>query len=147
MIPPPERETFERELDSIYSTGDKDTLARYLKVTPSYVSQLLNPYNERESLQYRIAWWQWATDCISLEKGDRLFALLKRDYDARRYELEPSRICPATATSEIGIQFSQFLKAELEGKPLDEQIVELEDIARAVEYKRQELLIKQAGRR
>lgn len=139
FLPPPDRYSFERELSDVFDRSDGETLARYLKKSAAYVSRCLSPDCEVESIQYRQAWWQFAADSISIEKGDRLFALTARDYFARR--AEPNEIIKAgDATSDIGIQFAEFLKAELDAQPIDAQLRELDDIERAVSRKKNCLL-------
>lgn len=48
FLPPPDRETFEKEIDELFEQvrGSKDSFARFLNVHPGTVSKRLNPYNE-----------------------------------------------------------------------------------------------------
>lgn len=139
LLPPPDREIFERQLQNIYSHGDQDTLARLLKKSRSRISQMINPFSDTESIQHRAAWWQFATDCISLEKGDLLFAMLKLDYESRRLN-RLSLVSTGHGTAEIGRKLADLFEAELSGFDGGAQLRAIVELEMAVTLKKQQIL-------
>lgn len=143
ILPLPDRETFERELEKQFPNGDQDTFARYLRQKNTYVSQMLNWRHERESIAYRFLEWLWARDAQETEKGTALLDLILLHRGNWLPQGEPPKNT-AHLTKKIGVEFAEFLDAELNGLDIDEQIKEAIDIVKAAEEKVKSLRRKKA---
>lgn len=142
LLPPPERETFEREIkDLISDDGDIKAIAGYVHRDQSIVSKMFNPFStDKWNPVYLFVIFLWAFDCLRDGLADAVLRIVIRERDKWRCTKTRIFTNPAETTSNIGIQFSEFLKCELEHKPFDEQIKELDDIGEAVRLKREELI-------
>lgn len=142
ILPPPERESFEREIKSLISDdGDITSIAGFVQRDASIVSKMFNPFStEKWNPIYLFVLFLWAFDCLREGLADAILKIVVRERD--KWTLQRTRILtnPADTTSNIGIQFSEFLKCELEGKSFDEQIKECVDIVEAAEAKKTELI-------
>jgi hypothetical protein len=144
ILPLPNREDFEKELKKLFPNGDQDTFVRYLRQKNTYISQMLNPEHERESIPYRFLEWLWARDAQATEKGDELLDLIlleRGNWLAERIELPKDT---KHLTKEIGTQYTELIDAEVNHDSIDKQIQEALDIVRAAEEKVKALRIKKA---
>ena len=65
IIPPPDRETIEREVHSLFTNGDLSDIARLLHKDQSLVSKAFNPYSvEKHNRIYTFILYLWAFDAI-----------------------------------------------------------------------------------
>jgi hypothetical protein len=144
ILPLPNREEFERELKKLFPNGDQDIFTRYLRQNPSYVSQMLNPENDRESIAFRFLEWLWARDAQSIEKGTQLLdlILLNRGNWLADYVEMPKDT--KHLTKEIGTQFLELVDAEANQESVDQQIREAADVIKAAEEKLNALRRKKA---
>lgn len=144
ILPLPIREDFERELKKLFPNGDQEIFARYLRQKNSYISQMLNPEHERESIPFRFLEWLWARDAQSTDKGTELLdlILLQRGNWLAEH-VEPPKDT-RHLTKNIGTQYTELVDAEINDDPVDKQIQETLDIIKAAEEKVKALRRKKA---
>jgi hypothetical protein len=142
MLPPPDRYDFEREIKShLPNDGDISGIARLLGKDRGLVSKQFNPNDsDRINPIYLGMWYLWAIDCLRSGPGDAIAMMACREREKWLGDIEVPILHPAHLTAEIGVQFSQFLEAELSGKDDDDQLQELTDIEEALRQKKDEIL-------
>lgn len=80
ILPPPDREEFERELKSMLDDGDLSDLARLLQKDKSLVAKQFNPWAEdRHNPFYQVVLYLWAMDAISDTHGDFALQMILRE--------------------------------------------------------------------
>lgn len=129
----------ERELRDILKHGDIRELSVLTGLGESYLSQQLNPDDERVSYVYRFLQIQCAIDEIDPERGDIFFEALKRFRDQSRIR-RPVDLCSTRETSRLLTEHSEFIDARLTGKSLSEQLRELDDLKRQIGLVKQSLV-------
>lgn len=142
MTPPPERESFEREIHDLFRNGDISNIARYLHKDQGLVSKAFNPFCEdKNNPIYITLQYLWAMDCIRPELGDKVLCILTREREKWLGE-EPARDTPAKLTAHAGTQFVEAVESELSGATWDEQIAEWTDVEVAAQKKKADLIAK-----
>lgn len=148
LMPPPEREQFEKEIKQLVST-DKDisNIARYTQRDQAIVSKMFNPNtDEKHNPIYQFVVFLWAFDCLREGLADEVLNIIVRERQKWKPELPRVYGNGAECTSEICKQFSEFLQVELEGKDYDVQIKEIFDVQRAVSLKIQQIIDRRNAR-
>jgi len=142
MLPPPDREDFERELKShLPHDGDISSIARFLGKDRGLISKQFNPNDpDRINPIYGGLWYLWAIDCLREGPGDAIAMMACREREKWLGNVDVPLLHPAQLTANIGVQFSEFLEAELREKDPDAQLKELTDIEEAVRRKKDEIL-------
>lgn len=140
IIPPPDRETFEKEVAHLFVNGDLSNIARLLHKDQSLVSKAFNPYtDEKHNPVYQFVVYIWAMDAIREGLAGEVLNLVLRERD--KWQRVPKKdISPARLTGRIGKEFSEFLEAEIGGLSYDKQINEVTDVIAAAEEKKAALI-------
>jgi hypothetical protein len=132
---PPNREEYERFLSDLLHHGDRERIARLCEVSPSAISQQLDPYNhDVYSWMYRALDFLWALHDTNPECADVAFHDFCRRYQACRgdeahaYDEKPSAL-----TRNIGDQLMEFIECQQEGKPQAIRRKECVDIVQAAQ--------------
>ncbi len=142
LLPPPEREAFEREFKKLLPTdGDISDIARYAQTGQSNISRMYNPdCSDRQNPFFVSTVHLWAFDAMRAGLADDAIALVTRE----RLKWLPAPIVaidPAASTSDLLEQFRQLMTAELEKLPLDVQLKEAQDVLRAAQKKVDEIQV------
>lgn len=129
LIPPPERETFEKELHKLISRNvDLSATAALLQKDQSAVSKTFNPFDPtRLNPFYEGTAYRWAFDNLTPGLADEIRSIEDRERSIW-LPMHPVAACDADLTANVGIQFSEFIAAKIKGKSYDEQIKECVDI-------------------
>jgi hypothetical protein len=130
VLPPPEREAFEREIHGLVSiNGDMSAAARLLQKDQSAMSKAFNPYEDtRKNPVYELLLVLWAFDCIREGVSDEILSVMLREREKWLAGLPSKFADQAALTGNVGVQFSEFVEAKLKGKSFDEQIKEIVDV-------------------
>lgn len=142
IIPPPEREEFEREIAFLFRNGDLSDIARLLQKDQSIVSKAFNPYCvEKHNPVYQFVLHIWAMDAIREGLACEVLSIVLREREKwQRIPLKDK--CPARLTSTIVKEFGEFIEAEIGDKPYEVQIKEVMDVVRAAEEKKEAIIAK-----
>lgn len=140
ICPPTEREVIEREVYGMLASGTLSNVARLLHKDQSQVSRAFNPYEaDRKNPVYEYLIHLWAFDGTQAGLSDTLQQLVRRERD--KWECFPKvQGSKARLSAAIGHQLADFTEAQLDGKSLDTQIAELEDVIVAAEQMKQRLI-------
>jgi hypothetical protein len=134
VIPPPERETLEREIHDIVD-GDMSEIARLLQIDQSAISRAFNPYNnDRHNPIYQFILYLWAFDTLRMGLADEILNIVCRE----REKWLPTRkiaACPSRLTGNVGKQFMEAMEREMAGASHDELIKEWGDVERSAHEK------------
>lgn len=142
IIPPPERESFEREIAHLFVNGDLSDIARLLHKDQSLVSKAFNPYtDEKHNPVYQFVLYIWAMDAIREGLACEVLNIVLREREKWQRITGPNE-CPARLTGNIVKEFGEFMEAELDGKPFEKQIDELMDVINAAIEKKSALIEK-----
>ena len=145
IIPPPDRETFEREIHDALENGDLSNIARILGKDQSLVSKQFNPYDtDRKNPVYEYLLYLWAADHTTNDLGSFIANLVERERGKWLPETSKAEPSPAALTGDIGSQFAEYVTAEISGMSIDRQIKELQDVEIAVRRKR-DALVRERG--
>ena len=142
IVPPPEREALEKEIASLFTTGDLSDVARLLQKDLSQVSRAFNPFEtERHNPVYQLILHLWAFDALRDGLAGEVLNIVLRE---REKWLPASRSgqSPATLTGNIVEQFKEFMECELNGDDHNAQINEICDVIRAAEDKKRDIIAK-----
>lgn len=136
MTPPPDRETFEKEVHALFKNGDISNIARYLDRDQSLVSKALNPYCiDRHNTVYEFVRLLWAMDCLNDHLAAAVLAIVTRERDNWLRPDEAVNEHPAKLSGRCGHELTEAFEAEMQGLPIDEQISEWTDVLNAVTSK------------
>ena len=140
IIPPPEREQFEREIAHLFVNGDLSDIARLLQKDLSLVSRAFSPFSdEKHNPIYQFVLHLWAFDAIREGLAGEVLNIVLRE----REKWMPARgltIAPSRLTGDIVKEFGEFMEAELSGKSYDIQIDEIMDVIHAAEKKKVDVI-------
>lgn len=146
MLPPPDKQDLELEVDGFFRNGDKKDVARLVQRDSSTVSRQLSPNCDHNN---HVVYWfllcLWAFDNIRQDLGDAVINLVLRER-AKWLNEAPSAIeHPAKLTSKVGQELVEAIEAEMSGHALDDQIQEWTDVVTAAAKKQQDLINKRAS--
>jgi hypothetical protein len=148
LKPPPDRYEFEKEIKALVPhDGDIGSLARYLQKDYSTVSRQFNPgCADRLNPLFAGTMALYAFDALRDGIGDQALAIVTRE--RRLWLPAPTTSTSAVkSTSHLLTEFNQLMSSELEGKSDEDQYKEADDVVRAAEAKRDEILARIEAKR
>lgn len=135
IIPPPDRETIEREIHSLFKNGDLSDIARLLQKDQSLISKEFNPYSdEKHNVIFGAMVRLWAMDAIRPDLAPEIINIVLRE----RQKWLPARVpaeCPARLTGNLMKEVGEMIEAEIAGLDFDKQIKEINDVIRVAKEK------------
>lgn len=147
ILPPPEREAFEREIHVlIEQERDQSAIARLLQKDQSAVSNAFNPYREdRLNPIHQFVLYLWAFDVIRPGLANTVLEIVARERCKWLVSDAPVRAqCPAKLTGKVGAEYAQAIETEIAGHDIDDQIREWGDVIKAAAEKQKALIAKRA---
>ena len=127
IIPPPERESFEKEIAHLFVNGDLSDIARLLQKDQSLVSKAFNPYtDEKHNPVYQFVLHLWAFDAIRDGLAGEVLNIVLRERE--KWHTHPP--CGITA-EKVGHELIEAMATEIEGCDADTQAKEWDDVERA----------------
>lgn len=142
ITPPPDRETIEREIHSLFKNGDLSDIARLLQKDQSLISKEFNPYSdEKHNVIFQAILRLWAMDAIRPDLAPEVLNIVLRERE-KWLPVNVRDANPTLLTCDIITQFNEFLEAELSGKGYEVQIKEIQDVINAAEKKRSDIIAK-----
>jgi MarR-like DNA-binding transcriptional regulator SgrR of sgrS sRNA len=142
VIPPPDRETLEKEIHSLFTNGDLSDIARLLQKDQSLVSKMFNPYSdEKHNPIYTVILCLWAMDAIRTDLAPEMINIMLRERE-KWLPVDARKLDAAVLTGNIVTEFGEFIECELSGKNYDTQIKEIQDVIRAAEEKMRDIIAK-----
>ncbi len=125
----------ESRLNKCLDYGDETEIAKRIGKGSSLVSQMFNPDDERESNFYKALKEIAAEIDFNPDNGCKMLRLFNEL--ASRHLPDDKKRCPKAATSKLLGEWTQFIDAAINDKPVETQIDELSDvIAQAVELRK-----------
>ena len=118
----------EGKINEILAFGDETRIAEKLGRSVTLISQQYNPHDERESDFYKAIKFICATLEVDQCRGLELLQLF--NLMCERHVTEESKRCPKKEASKFISEFSEAMRAEVEGKPNTEKIKEIDDCIR-----------------
>lgn len=144
----PDREQDTHFLGLILVRGLQTAVANLFGCVQQAISQQVDPDCPTHSWFAQYKRFQWALDNSNLKQGDKLWnnlsedrrrwreAILKQQRDESGQDLDQ-------LTGAIGTEFVEFVQSRLEGKSIDEQLRECDDLVRVARETRDQLKAKQ----
>jgi len=141
MLPPPDKQQLELEVDGFFVNGDKKDVARYVGRDSSTVSRQLSP--NCESNNHVVYWFihcLWAFDMIRRDLGDKVINLVLREREKWLADSPSMFDHPAELTGNVGTEYTEAIVAEIKNHDVDTQIREWTDVINAATEKRNALI-------
>ncbi len=134
MTKAPNQYEFESFLAELFTYGDKKELAAILDVSPSLVSQELNPHeSEKKAKLFQGLRFLWAIYCLDEIKGEQVLARI--NMEAARWKRPSVTPAPSMAalTGNMTKEFSELVIALLQSHPKQKQLCEAVELKAALE--------------
>ena len=142
LIPPPERESFEREIANLFKNGDLSDLARLLQKDLSIVSRSFSPFtDDKHNPIYQFVLHLWAFDAIREGLAGEVLNIVLREREKWQRPVTTIRSA-AKLTGSLVREVGEMIEAEIAGKNYDKQIDEIMDVINAAEEKKQDVITK-----
>lgn len=140
LIPPPEREAFEREIAHLFVNGNLSDIARLLQKDQSLVSKAFNPYStEKHNPVYVFVQYLWAMDAIREDLAGEVLNIVLRERE-KWQQVPVQDKCPAKLTGRLVKEIGEMIEAEIEGLSFEKQIDEVMDVINAAEEKKDNII-------
>lgn len=104
--------------------GDVEGIAELVGVSPSLISQMFNPHDERKSNLYKAIKEICAELKISQERGKALYCVFRSAVEL--HIKSDKKLCINTELEKADKEFGDIWKSRLKGKTPGEQITEIE---------------------
>lgn len=131
----PKQFDVETVLDKNIGHGDKAEIAALCDVSPSAISQQVNPHVELKSWVFQALRFVWAVYCVNPAAGRAITSMCDAYFDSWERETRRGSSDLAELACNIAQQTNEFIQSRLRGCPREVQRKELLDIRAAVDEK------------